>query len=95
MSHLPLIESLRSKVVRLAERNAALQKECGKLSEQRTKLQREKAELNERIAYLEERLKSLELKQGFGTDEAAQRRARSHVNRLIKEVDRCIAMINK
>jgi len=81
--------------MRLVELNAALRQECGKLSEQRTKLQREKAELNERIASLEERIKFLELKQGFGADEAAQRRARSRVNRLIKEVDRCIAMINK
>ena len=92
---MPLIESLRSKVMRLVERNAALQRECGRLSEQRERLQRDKVALNERITALEERIKSLELKQGFGADEAAQRRARSRVNRLIKEVDGCIAMINK
>ena len=51
-------------------------------------------ELKQTVAELERRIGVLELKEGLtgGTD---SRRAQARINRLMREIDRCIALMNR
>ena len=81
----------------MIEDNTRLRKECAELVAERDKFRGENRQLREKINELQRKLSLLELGEGFGgtQDEAAKKRARAQINRLMREIDRCIALVNK
>ncbi|MDR2885180.1 MAG: hypothetical protein LBU95_00150 [Rikenellaceae bacterium] len=95
MSQAGLIESLQSKVTQVIEDNRRLKEHNARLNRSREKLKEEKAEAQQRIAELERRVSVLEISASMGGTARQKQLAKARVNRLMREVDKCIALINK
>ncbi len=98
MSRSAILDSIEKKVARLIAENRRLRDERERLSASRNKLRDENRLLTEKIAELERRLTVKGLVDGFSgetADSKSTKTARASVNRLMREVDRCIALVNK
>ncbi len=95
MPQIPIIESLKDKVNKVIADNRRLREQNVKLRQSGEKLKREKIGLQERIAELERRVNVLELSASMGGNAQHKKLARARVNRLMREVDHCISLINK
>lgn len=96
MSGKLILDSVARNVARLIAENRRLRAEVGRLSASREKLAAESRELSAIVAGLERRLTIKELSDGFAgekTDRRGAKIARARVNRLLREVDRCIALL--
>ncbi|HIW98497.1 MAG TPA: hypothetical protein H9866_08450 [Candidatus Tidjanibacter gallistercoris] len=90
-----VIESLVGKVERLMDENDRLAAENRELSHGRERLAAENRELKRTVAGLEKRIGVLELENGLRGGGADSKRAQARVNRLMREIDRCIALMNR
>lgn len=90
-----IIEELRNKVDLLISDNQSLRKELAKTEADRDRVTSQRRKCEENIATLEKRVKVLELKGSLIGNKADNRVARLRVNALIKEIDSCIALMNK
>lgn len=93
-----IIESIEKKVERLIADNRKLRGDRERLDASREKLREENRRLAAKAAELERRVAVLELREGFAgetVDRTSTKTARARVNRLMREVDRCIALLNK
>lgn len=95
MAKHPVVASLTEKVGRLIEQNIRLERECAELIEQRDKAKSENRRLKEEMQAMEHRLSLLEMGSGMSGNDEEVKRARQQINRLVREIDRCIAMMNK
>lgn len=95
MSKTAVIEAIRNKADRIVADNGRLREELDKASRSRDKLKVENRELTEQIARLEKRIGILELREGMAGGTQNMKQARARVNRLMREVDKCIALLNK
>ena len=105
MSGKTVIEGIAKSAERLIAENRKLRAEVEKLEAVREKLRDENRRLASENAGLERRLTVKELAAGFagGTDTGPAHRldrqgvktARARVNRLMREVDRCIGLLSK
>ncbi len=95
MAKHPVVASLTEKVGRLIEQNVRLERECADLIEQRDKVKNENRRLQEEMQQMEHRLSLLELGNGMSGNDKEVKRARQQINRLVREIDRCIALMNK
>ena len=83
----------------IARQTERLMEEHGKAVSQRNALNAECLTLREENRRLQERIKELEseltlahLNAGLSGDASSRKRARARINRLMREVDRCIAI---
>lgn len=95
MAKHPVVVSLTEKVGRLIEQNVRLERERADLIEQRDKVKRENRRLQEEMQQMEHRLSLLEMGNGMSGNDKEVKRARQQINRLVREIDRCIALMNK
>ena len=95
MAEKEIIKRLRDEVERLIADHERIAKECRELVKQRDKLLGEKHRLEERVREQETRIKGLELVGVMRGDDGNVERARARVNNLLREVDRCIALIKQ
>ena len=93
MAKQQIVDSLAEKVGRVIEDNTRLRKECATLVGEKDKLKVENRELREKIDVLQRKISLLEL--GGTQDEAAKKRAKAQINRLMREIDRCIALVSR
>lgn len=94
-SDISLMDRLERDIARLLAKNTALRDENARLGEQNRRLSQAaldlKAELREREATVDRLLLSGAVTEVSGGTRAAKLR----INRLLKEVDRCLALMNK
>ena len=95
MAEKEIIKRLSAEVERLIADHQRIAAECRALVKERDKLQGEKHRLEERVREQDARLKSLELTEGMCGSGESVARARMRVNSLLREVDRCIALMTK
>ncbi len=95
MTEKGVILNIESQVKRLVEAHSLLSAACSELTSERDRLLVENRTLQVRIKELESQLAVSELSDGLGGQSANSERARARVNRLLREVDRCIALLNK
>jgi hypothetical protein len=101
MSVKVVIESIAKSAERLIGENRRLREEIGKLEATRERLRGENRRLETLNAELERRLTVKELAAGFaggsgqGLDRHGAKTARARVNRLMREVDKCIGLLSK
>lgn len=95
MPESPIIKAVREKTERLIADNRKLRKELGRVGEQKERLKAERSEMAERIAQMEKRIAVLELKEGMSGNAEDPKLASARVNRLMREVDKCIALLNR
>lgn len=96
MAKQEIVKSLAEKVGRVIEENTRLERQQAEMEANLQKLRTENRKLKERLDAAQKRLALLELGEGFGAggDEASRKRARAQINRLMREIDRCIALMN-
>lgn len=95
MAKKSIIDSIEQKITRLIEQHDRLKMQAAELQAQRDKLQAQNRELTNRLAEAERRISSLELSEGLAGNSADRKQAKARVNRLMREIDRCIALLNK
>ena len=95
MAQKEIVIRLQEKVERLIADHMRIQSECRKLVSERDKLLAEKRRLEEKVREQDTRLKSLELTEGMRSSAGSVERARARVNSLLREVDRCIAIMTQ
>ena len=78
-----IIANLAVQVRRLMAEHAKLRGLCDRMK------------LQERVRSLEEELSCVRLAEGLAGGGRNRERARARVNRLVREVDRCIALLNR
>ncbi len=95
MAKQPVIDSLKGKVARIIEDNMRLRGEYDALMERNDKLNRENRELKLKQAEMERKLKRLELGTGFLANADDKKRVRQRINQLMREIDKCIALMDE
>lgn len=95
MAKQPIINSLTEKVKRLIDQSAALEARCAELDGQNEKLKAEVRELREQLVSSQREVSKLELGGGFAAGSTDNKRARARINQLMREIDRCLTLINK
>lgn len=92
------MEGIEKKVALLIGENRRLRGEREKMSASAGRLREENRALSAKIAEMERRLKVMELREGFTgetADSKSTKAAKARVSRLVREVDKCIALISK
>lgn len=87
--------TLEKQVQRLMDEHARLDALCRELSAERETLKGANRSLEERLREVEGELARKQLTEGLAGGERDREKARARVNRLMREVDKCIALINK
>ncbi len=95
MAEKDIIKLLRGEVERLIADHERVSRECRELTKERDKLLGEKHRLEERVREQDTRIKSLELADVMRGGDGNVERAKARVNSLLREVDRCIALIKQ
>lgn len=97
MAKQPVVDSLREKVSRVIDDNIRLRGERDELYGVQGKLKVENRELKQKLTEVERRVNVLELGSGFGfaANGESDKRAKARVNQLMREIDRCIALMNR
>lgn len=95
MSKTAVIDAIKAKIDRLVADNRRLRGDCATVARQCDRAKVENRELTEQIARLEKRIKVLELRESLVGGSEDTKTARARVNRLMREVDKCIALLNK
>ena len=95
MAEMPVIEALRAKIERIIAENRRIRTESEKLLRQDEKLRGENRKQAARIVELEKRVATLEFGGGIAGTSNDKEAARARVNRLMREVDKCIALLDR
>ena len=95
MAEKDIIKLLRGEVERLIADHERVSRQCRELTKERDKLLGHKHRLEERVREQETRIKSLELAEVMRGGDGNVERAKARVNSLLREVDRCIALIKQ
>lgn len=90
-----IVESLKQKVLRVLDDNRALHQQVQELSAERDRVLRASEDAAERIQTLGRRIELLETAEGFAGGKGDLRTARLRVNKLLREIDKCLALMNK
>lgn len=93
MATLPIIETLKSKIEGLILLNKTLRQENTKLKAANEKLKNQNKTLTAQLDDSKQKINLLELSKGFTAGGADNKQAKARVNQLMREVDKCIAMV--
>ncbi len=90
-----IINRLREKVAAIAAAHEHVKNDLLKRTAERDRALKRLEETERRAAALEERVRVLELTAGLKGSAGSTRAARNRVGLLLREVDRCIALMNR
>lgn len=90
-----IITHIEAQAERVIAQHEALEAAFTALQSERDALQREVRSQAEEIIRLKEQVKKLELTESLGGNTTDKARSRARINLLLREVDRCIALLNK
>ena len=89
------IEKLAEQVRLLIEEHRLKSEFCARLTAECRDLKEENRSLQERVKQLDSELATAQLGAGLAGDNGNTAKARARVNRLMREVDRCIAIVKQ
>lgn len=95
MADKSVIGNIEVRVRRLMDDHRRLTELCDELTAQRESLKAENRGLQERIRELDAELARMQLTEGLAGESQNKDKARARVNRLMREVDKCIALLGK
>lgn len=93
MSDKSVIGNIEARIRQLVEDHKRLSEFCTELTRQRDGLKAENRSLQERIRTLEDEVSRMQLAEGLAGGSRNREKARARVNRLMREVDKCIALL--
>lgn len=90
------IGKLKTQIKLAVEQHQKLQKEYSKLSAHNQQLQVEKEVAINECEALKEQLKTIKLAQALAVPEKTEtRELKTQINNYLREIDRCLALLNK
>ena len=89
MADKQIVKRLVEQVERLLDEHRRISGDCRALLAARNRA------LQEQNRQLESKIKCFELGRGMGGEKGDRERARARVNNLLREVDKCIAMLDR
>ena len=93
MAQKETIDRLAEKVRLLIEEHRLKSELCDRLAAECQGLKEENRSLQERVKQLDSEVANLQLGEGLAGDDRNTAKARARVNRLMREVDKCIALL--
>ena len=95
MADKSVITNIEARVRQLIDDHKRLSDLCAELTAQRDTLRSEKRTLEERVRELDAELARMQLTEGLAGGGRNREKARARVNRLMREVDKCIALLGQ
>lgn len=90
----PVIANITKSVNKLLKEREEMRGKLRKLNAEKEDLQHRTSELDERIAALESEKKTIRIAKSLtGSDDRVE--AKLRINELVREIDKCIALLNK
>ena len=93
MADKSVITNIEARVRQLIDDHKRLSDLCAELTAQRDTLRSEKRTLEERVRELDAELARMQLTEGLAGGGRNREKARARVNRLMREVDKCVALL--
>jgi predicted nuclease with TOPRIM domain len=90
-----ILEGIRQKIQRVRNRLEEQQEENIRLKNQNDNLQKAVHEKQELIDELKEKNQKLALVKGIMADGDGKQDAKIQINRIVREIDKCIALLNR
>ena len=90
-----ILEGIRQKIQRVKTRLKEQQEENARLKHQNDDLQKAVQKKQELIDELTEKNQKLALVKGIMADGDGNQDARIQINRIVREIDKCIALLNR
>ena len=95
MADKSVITNIEARVRQLIDDHARLSDLCAELTAQCNAMRVEKRTLEERIKMLDAEVARMQLAEGLAGGGPNREKARARVNKLMREVDKCIALLGK
>lgn len=95
MAEKKVIGDLEAQIRQLIADHSRLTELCNATAAERDVLRKENRDLQEQTKQLDKALACAHLSQGLGGNTPNQTKAIARVNRLMREVDKCITLLNK
>ena len=91
-----LVENIEKKVSKLIQLYQSDQKEKEEILTENNKLRSDLSDKNESTKKLEEKIKLLRITKSVSTqDDERNKESRQKINEYVREIDKCIALLNK
>lgn len=90
-----IVETIKRKVEKLIEENKDLSLQKNQLLAEKDKITKENSALKQKITSLEHKNEALILANGLSGDVNERKNAQSKVKKILREIDNCIALINR
>jgi len=91
-----IVVNIEDKVNKIISLYHSVKKEKEEILEENTKLKSDVSDRNEDIKRLEEKIKLLRITKSVGTqDVEINKESRQKINEYVREIDKCIALLNK
>ena len=91
-----LVENIEEKVSKLIKLYQSVQKEKEEILKENNKLKLDLSNKDESIKKLEEKIKLLRITKSVSTqDDKRNKESRQKINEYVREIDKCIALLNK
>lgn len=95
MADKSVIVNIEARISRLIDDHKRLSELCRELAAERNSLKAANRALEERIRELNAEVARMQLADGLAGGSRNREKARARVNRLMREVDRCIALLGR
>lgn len=89
-----LLEKIKKRIKNMHLKHVAMAEENQKLKEKLLAQKNLERELKEKVSSLESDVETLKLAKAYDEDTKADRSAKSKINEMVREIDRCIALLN-
>ena len=91
-----LVENIEKKVSKLIKLYQSVQKEKEEILTEHNKLESDLSDKDKTIKRLEEKIKLLRITKSVSTqDDERNKESRQKINEYVREIDKCIALLNK
>ena len=94
MELLARLEHIELKIAQIKERNKELLSENEQLKNENLELKNKLEDAAQKLKNLEETNKMIKLAKGMSADKAETRELKIKINQLIRDIDRCIDLLN-
>lgn len=90
-----VVESIKKKLTLISEKQRSLKSDNNQLLNQIAALELKNIELQNRLDEKEENIKTLKLARTMAGDSTDTQGVKRQINELVKEIDKCVALLNR
>lgn len=90
-----IVESIQKKLTLISEKQQRLKSENNQLLNQIAALELKNIELQNRLDEKEEAIKTLKLARTMAGDSTDTQGVKRQINEMVKEIDKCVALLNR